>query len=145
MPEDIEKEVKKKLKDGWIKSLMYFEVLALDEAFAKEALEEHIKKIEKINNVLVYKKEFGEIKKVESPAYKGKIAYSTIVSVELLTASYEALFFVTINFGPSSIEILEPQTIKLDLWQAQGVLNSVSEMMHKFAAQGAGGIILQKL
>ncbi|HLD57542.1 MAG TPA: hypothetical protein VJA47_04500 [archaeon] len=143
--QDIEKEVKKRLKDGWIKALMYFEVLALDEKFAKEVLESHLQKLEKLQNVLVYKKEFGDVKKVESPAKPGKVGYSTIVKVEFIAASYEALFYVTINFGPSSVEILEPQTIKLDLWQAQGVLNSVSEMMHKFAAQGAGGIILQKV
>lgn len=143
--QDIEKELKKRLKDGWIKALMYFEVLSLEESFAKEVLESHIQKLEKLQNVLVYKKEFGEIKKVQSPAHKDKVAYSTIVKVELIAASYESLFFVTINYGPSSVEIIEPQTIKLDMWQAQGVLNSVSDMMHRFAAQGAGGIILQKV
>ena len=98
-----------------------------------------------ISNVLIYKKEFGDAKMVEKPFKNIEVGYSAIVKTEMITASYEMLFFITVNFGPSSIEILEPQTIKLDLWQAQGVLNSVSDMMHQFAARGAGGIILQKI
>ncbi len=144
MAEDIEKEAKKKLKDGWIKSLMYFEALGANETFTKEALDQHLEKINKLPNVLVYKKQLSEVKKSEKP-FKGQTVYSCIANVELLTVNYETLFYITINFGPASVEIIEPQTIKLDLWQAQGVLNSVSEMMHKFAAQGAGGIVLQKL
>ncbi len=145
MVQDIDKEVKKKLKDGWIKAAMYFEVLSLDKDFSKESLELHIKKIEGMDNVMVYKKDFSEPKEVKSPANPQKVAYSNIVAVELVTASYDTLFQITVNYGPSSVEIIEPQTIKLDLWQAQGVLNSVSEMLHRFAAQRGGGIILQKV
>lgn len=140
--EKLKEKVEKKLKEGWIKSWMAIEVLAITEEAAKSALEKHIARMEKENKTLLYKKDFKSIKKVASTLRNIKEAYSYIVEIELLTETYEKLVYLVMNYAPSSIEILEPGKIEINLGEAQSILNSLAEMMHKFAASGAGGVII---
>jgi len=137
-------DVGKKIKEGWIKSQLFIEVLAVTEAAARDALEKHVAKLEKEKGVLIVKRDWKEAKRVEKPFQNIPEAYSYLVEVEVLTEGYEKLFYITIQYGPSSIEILEPQEVKLKAWEAQGIVNTVADMLHHFAAKGAGGIILQK-
>jgi hypothetical protein len=136
-------EVKKKLKSGWIRSTMMIEAMAVNEETARSALESHVAKMEKEERILVTKKEWGEMRKVENPMKNVPEAYSFIVEMEVLTATYERLFWLVIAYGPTSIEILEPNEMKLKMGEAQSVLNSMSEIIHSFAARGVGGIVVR--
>ncbi len=138
----LEEKVKKKLKDGWIKSWMMIEVLAVTEEAAKSALEKHVERMEREDKTIVYKKDFKEIQKVESPQPNIKAAYSHVVELEVLTENYDKLVYLVMSYAPSSVEILEPEYIKMDAGEAQGILNSVAEMLHKFAAAGLGGVMI---
>jgi hypothetical protein len=142
MAKDIHEEVKKKLRDGWIKSSMMIEVLAVTEEAAKSSLEKHVHKMEKEDKTIVYKKEFRDVRKIEKPLPNIESAYSYLVELELLTENFEKLIYLTYTYGPSSIEILEPHNIKMDAGEAQGILNSIAEMIHRFAASGIGGVII---
>jgi len=136
-------QVKKKLKEGWIKSSMIIEVLATSETAARTALEKHIRQMEKENGVLVYKKEWSDFRKVDRPFRDIEVAYSYIVDLELLTQNFERLVYLVMNYGPTSVEILEPQSIKMDMGEAQGILISVADIIHKFAQMGIGGIVIR--
>jgi len=59
-----------------------------------------------------------------------------------LTQNYDKLIYMVMTYAPSSVEILEPGHIKMDIGEAQGVLNSIAELIHKFAAAGIGGVII---
>ncbi len=142
--EKIEEVVKKRLKEGWIKSGMMIEVLAGSEDAAKKGLENHIKKMDREDNTIIYKMDYKEIAKVEKPVPNVKEAYSYVVDLELLTNTYEKLFYLVLNYGPSSVEILEPKKIFMDVGEAQGILNSVSEILHNFAARMVGGIHIRE-
>jgi hypothetical protein len=135
--------VKKKLKDGWIKSWMMIEVLAVTEEAAKSALEKHTGNLEKENKTIVFNKKFHKITKVEDPTPNIKTAYSYVVELEMVTENYDKLVFLVMTYAPSSIEILEPKHLKIDSGEAQSILNSISEMMHKFAAAGLGGVMIE--
>jgi hypothetical protein len=141
---DASKEtVERRLKEGWINSMMMIEVLAVTKDAAKSALEKHIEKMEKEDKTIIYKKDFKEIKQIKKPLKNIKVAYSHIVELELLTRDYEKLVYLVMNYAPSSIEILGPENIKMDMGEAQGILNSLAELIHKFAAAGLGGILIQ--
>ncbi len=137
-----EKTIATKMKDGWIKSSMFIEVLATNEEFARSALEKHVEKMSREDQVIIYKKDYGEVKKSDKPPRGVQEAYSAIVQLEMVTESYEKLVYLAMNYGPTSIEILEPEKVVLDGWQAQGIVNSVADMMHKFAAIGVGGVVI---
>jgi len=133
---------KKRLKDGWIRSWMMIEVLASSENAAKIALENHIKKMEKEKNTIVYTKKFKEITKIEKPTPQIPVAYSNVVEVDILVKNLETLVIVVMTYAPSATEIIEPENLKIDIGEAQSILNSVADMMHKFAAAGLGGVVI---
>ena len=132
----------KRLREGWIRSNMMIEVLAVNKETAKSSLKKHIEKMEKEDKAMIYNVEFREIKKVKNPVPNISEAYSNIVELDVLTANYDKLIYMVMSYAPSSVEILEPEHIKIDMGEAQGILNIVADMVHKFAAAGLGGIII---
>ncbi|HDD45934.1 MAG TPA: hypothetical protein ENG42_00515 [Candidatus Aenigmarchaeota archaeon] len=138
----MKKEIEKRIKDGWINSWMMIEAMAMTEAVARNALEKHIKKMENEEGVIVYEKKFGEAKRIEKPFANIKEAYSQVVELLVLTRNYDKLLYIVMNYAPSAIEILEPAEIILKVGEAQAIANSLAALIHKFAAAGAGGIIV---
>jgi len=133
-------------KDGWIRTSMMIEVLAVTEAATKSALEKHVEALSKEKQVIMYRKDFGNIIGVMNPLPNNpniKEAFSQIVEIECAVQRYEDLIQLVMHYGPSSMEILEPTKIKLDLGEAQGILNSVGDLIHKFVAAGVGGVIIR--
>lgn len=139
-----EEEANKKVGEGWFRSWIIFEALAINENVAKEALDSLINKLDKDNRVKIYKKFFGEAKRVEKPIQNVDEGYSLTCEVCLISKKFDNLAQITIEYGPSAIEILEPEKFSLNAGEAQSILNSISEMMHALAAAGAGGIVIMK-
>ena len=137
-------KVKKKINDGWIKSWMMVEVLAVEKDAAEESLKQHIDKLRKENKTEILKADFQAAEEVDNPLPNVAKAYSQVVELELLTENFEKLMFITMNYGPSALEILEPSQIRMDMGEAQGILNSISEMIHRFAAAGVGGVVINR-
>ena len=131
-----------KVQAGWMRLWLAFEVVAKTEEKSREALEFMIKKLEEDPRVKMYRKEFSESKRIENPLKNVREGYSVNCEVEIITQNFDNMVMLTIEYGPSSIEIMEPSKFEMDLGQAQGILNSISQMMHRFAAAGIGGIIL---
>jgi len=135
-------KAEKKLKEGWIKSWMMIEALAVNEQAVKNALEMHVDKMGREKNVLIAKKEFKKTQKVDKPFPNIETAYSSVVELEVLTKDYDKLVFIVLNYAPSAIEIMEPKKIGMDAGEAQGILNTLAEMMHKFVAMTGGAIMV---
>lgn len=143
MDTQTKEELEKRLKDGWIKTVMMLEVMAVTEEATTDALDKHIENLRKEKKTYLYKKDFQDMRTIENPFPKIERAYSKVVSVELVAQDFDTLVYLVMNYGPSSVEILEPEKIVLDMGEAQGVLASISGLIHKFAQQGLGGIIIR--
>lgn len=143
MDEQLKEQADKRVKEGWIRASFMIEVLAVNEETAKTALENHIKFLDKEKKTLLYKTDYKGIKKVENPRPDIKEGYSNIVELELVVEDLDKLLFLVMNYGPSATEILEPNHITIDMGEAQNILNSVADLIHKFAQQGVGGIIIR--
>lgn len=137
----IKQEADEKVREGWLRASMIFEVLAINEKTTKDSLEELINKIEKDNRIKLYKKEFGEIRKVEKPLPNIEFGYSLTCDIELISKKLDDLAQVVSEYGPSAIELLEPLKLNINAGEAQTILNLISSIMHEFAAAGAGGIV----
>lgn len=138
MEKDEKKQVEKKLKEGWIKSWIMIEALAVSEDVAKDAIEKLVEKMEKEKGIMIFGKELKGVKKVENVNPKIREAYSQVIEMHMLTPNYDKLVYMIMNYGPSAVEILEPKEIKMDQGEAQGVLNSISTLIHRFAATRGG-------
>ncbi len=135
-------EIKEKLEKGWIKAVMWFEVMTADRELAENTLKEHIKALQNLKNTYVLSEKFEETVEVKDPPRKVEKAFSKIVQVELLTKDIETLLFAVIYFAPSSVEIIEPKDLTIGIETIQAIMNSVADVLHKLAAGGAGGIVI---
>ncbi|MCD6476863.1 MAG: hypothetical protein J7K26_01700 [Candidatus Aenigmarchaeota archaeon] len=127
--------------EKYIRVWAAFEVLAINEDKAKESLTNLINKIDQDKKIQVYEKEFSEPVKVENPTKTIKQAYSITCDLKLIAKNVDNLLQFVISYGPSAIEIIEPNEIKMQIGEVQNILNTVSGMMHKFAAAGIGGLV----
>jgi len=137
-------EIKEKVQKGWIHSKMWFDVLAVTKEAAEESLRNHIEKIKKLENCIVIKEDFKEAIEVEKPLPRVEKAYSKAVEVEVLTKDIETLLSITIFFAPSAVEVLEPESLKITATTMQTIMNTVADLLHRFASQGVGGIVIAK-
>jgi len=143
MDTKIKQTVEKRIKEGWIRVAMMIEVLAVSENASKSALEKHIQKMENEEGVIVYKKDFHSVQKVEKPLPNVEIGFSCVAEIEIVAKNFDKLVYIVMNYAPSSIEVLEPEKIVLDEGEAQGILNSIADVLHRFAAAGLGGVLIQ--
>jgi hypothetical protein len=132
-------EPDKKVKEGWIRSSMMIEAMAINKDAAKSALEKHVKAMEDVKTSYIYKKDFKEGRVVEKPFLNVDKAYSFVVELELVSKDFESLLVMVMNFAPTSVEIIEPKEIRMDMGQAQGVLVLTADMVHRFATLAAAG------
>jgi len=137
-------EIKEKVKKGWIYSRMWFDVLAATKEAADESLKNHINKIKKLDNCIIIKEDFKETIEVEKPIPRIDKAYSKAAEIEILTKDVETLLSVTIFFAPSAVEVLEPESLKINATTIQTIMNTVADLLHRFASQGIGGVVIAK-
>ncbi len=137
-------QIAEKLKSGWIQARMMFEVLAVTEETAKEALQSHIGKLEKSELVGMIKKDFSAAEKVENPMKGIEVGFSQICETEFMVKNFDMLVQLVLEFGPASVEILKPEKYQMNAGEAQNILNIMAEMMHRFAAAGLGGIVIAR-
>ena len=134
-------ECDERAKEGWIRTWMMFEVLAINEETSRKSLESLLNRLDEDKRVKVYRKDFGEVRKVEKPMKNIDVGYSLTCETEMVSKKFDNLVQIVTEYGPSAIEILEPKCINIDAGEAQIILNSVSQIMHQFAAAGAGGMV----
>ncbi|MFH0929552.1 MAG: hypothetical protein V1818_04345 [Candidatus Aenigmatarchaeota archaeon] len=135
-------EADAKVKEGNIRAWMMFEVLAVSEETTKKSLEGLLDRLDNDSRVKMCKKEFGETKEVEKPIKNVEKGYSMTSEIELVSSNFDNLVQIVIEYGPSAIEVLEPKKFETDAGEAQSILNTVSHVMHQFAAAGTGGMVL---
>ncbi len=142
MAEDIMETVKKRLRDGWIKIRMNIEVLAVTEEAAGTSLKKHLELMKKEDDMIIYSEKFEKAEKVKSPFPKIKEAYSQVVETEAIARRFDTLAYLILNYAPSSVEILEPSKIGMDMGEAQGLLNSLAELVHSLVAASKGAVTI---
>ena len=135
-----EKEVKEKVKKGYLKVYMCFEVIGTAKDIVEKALKEHVEKFERDERVEIYKKEFFPVERLK---LEEKEFYSAICETEFLTKSFKDLVNLVLFYGPSACEILAPERIEIELSEAQEVLNTLGSIMHKLSEK-IGGIVVKR-
>jgi len=125
-----------------IKARMIIEILG----FPAEALKKTLAKIvEEIKTrVDVTDEEHAEPK----PAGQGKIL-SSFVELEFTAPDFEKFMGIMIDFGPTNVEILEPQKMEIGINEMQNSFNDLlqrlQELSNKLQVLQANNLILGKM
>ena len=136
-----QEEADERVGKGWLRANMIFQVIAIHEEATKKALEEHVQNLDHDKRIKLYKKKFEDVLRLDNPEGQIKQAFSQICEITSVAKNFDELVQIMIEYGPSSVELLEPQNVKIPAGEAQSILNTISEIMHKFAAAGLGGMI----
>ncbi len=139
----------KLIRDGWIKTWLVFDTQAVDKKMLKGLLSGLMDKIKMIKDVRVLTESLTEPESIESSEkFKQKgidTVFSQVLEMEIVAKDFETLLYLVVTFGPTTLEVLAPKEIKLDMRQMQNTLILISELMHRYAAAGAGGMVLTKV
>lgn len=124
-------DIEKHVRDGAILARLFLEVQGNDGDAAKKALERTI--FDSLGNerhVTLLNVKFYEIQKDA-----GKDIYSGVVEVKLLVSDFRWFVSVVMRYGPSAIEIIEPQEVHLTMDEMQSLLADVSEISQTYSSQ----------
>jgi len=138
----MQEEVKRKRKENWIDAWFAIEVMGVKEDVVKESLENHIGKLTKTKNLLVYDKKLLDVKKVDKPPKDMEVAYSQVVELKILIKDTATFLLIVMLYGPSSIEVFGPEKKEIKIDELQEIANAVSGIVHQFAASGMGGLVI---
>lgn len=135
------------LEKGWIRAWMLFEVQAASKEVTEKALAAHIKKMKAEKGVHISEESYTETSEMEAPKQLVERGitkvYARVVEVVALFRSFEELVNAVINYAPTAIEITSPEKMAISMREAQNALASISDMMHKFASAGLGGMVIK--
>jgi len=122
---EVDKVNKKTIKQGGVLALLYFDIHGSNKDSIKQLAVGFVQRLIKETGV-VYAR--GEIDK---PIFENDV-YSTSVEVTVLTKSFENLVRLCANYSPFSVEVLEPNSIKLPISQMHDVLMGISAATYDY-------------
>ena len=144
-----EVNVDKLVSEGWIKVWLVFDTQAVDKKVLKGLLSGLFDKMRLIKEIHILSDSLTEPEAIEPSEQFTKKGitevFSQVLEVEILAKDFETLLYFVITFGPTTLEVLAPNEIKFDMREMQNTLILVSELMHSYAAAGAGGMVLTKV
>lgn len=108
------------------RAMMIIEALSM----GKEALEKQLGLLEE----KLKREKIKIIKMKTAEAQQQGENYTSYIELECYTTDFSDLMTIIINYGPSSVELLEPKEVKLNLTQAQNTLNEVISAVHYYVA-----------
>ena len=142
MDKKIEEAMKKRLKEGWIKSNFMVEAMGLTKEVTEAALKKHVGMMDKEKDVIIAYKEFGTVNEIEKPLPNVPKGYSQVVEIEFIVESFDKLVQLVLTYGPASIEVLEPEKLTVGMGEAQMIINTIATLIHRFAASGKGAMLV---
>jgi hypothetical protein len=141
-PQDFEDPVQNKLSQGWLKVATFIEATAISQEVVESSLKEHMEKLRLEPGVKILEEKWGEVKPVEELPRGVKEAFSQFVEMEIIVKDFPMLMYFIMTYLPSSLEILQPETMTLQKGDAQNMALAVAALMHQYAAAGVGGVVL---
>ncbi len=135
-----EKEIRERIKKGWLRIWTSFEVIGTAKDIVEKAMKEHLDRFEKDDRVELIRKSISSVETLEMK--DGKF-YSIVAETEFLTQSFKDLINLVLFYGPSACEILAPERIELSIREAQEIVNTLGGIMHRLSER-LGGIVVKR-
>jgi len=112
---------------------MIVEIAGRPAVHVKESLTNHIGVLETIKDVEVHSIKVSEPKEIEMENVpKGAEMFTCFAEVDFEAENFARLSEVTFDFMPSSVEVIEPSKVSLDLHEASNLLNNIAGRMHRY-------------
>jgi len=127
-----------------VKVWMVFEALGVEEDAVEESLEQHVDAFKSEDGVEILEMERDDVTEMENPREDIDKGYSYVIEVRADFNKFEKVVRSVINYGPTYVQVEEPDLYDLKLGEAQNVLQNVATTMHQYAEMGAGGVLISR-
>ncbi len=127
-----------------VKVWMVFEALGVEEEAVKKSLEDHFETFKSENGVEVLEVERDEVTEMENPREDIEKGYSYVMEVRAEYEKFDKAVRTVINYGPTYVQLEEPDVYDLKLSEAQNTLQNIATTMHQYAQMGAGGVLISR-
>jgi hypothetical protein len=123
-----ETEIQEKIKKGYLRVKMIVEIAGFPEEHVKKTLGIVREKALEVKGVEEIKTQIREPKKISERMWSGFVEFETMMD------SLPTLIGLSFDFMPSSIEIIEPESISADSGVMSDVLNDLAARLHQYDA-----------
>ncbi len=121
-----QEEIKEKLSKGYLKCHFIFEVVGKPADYIEQIMEMLLKELEKEPNVLIISKSFNKSTNYQDT----QELFTTFAETELLIENFKRLIQIIFDYMPTSIEILEPDEIKMKIQDYNLLVNELANNLH---------------
>ncbi len=111
-----------------VRAVMIVEVAGRPPEYIKQSLMNHTAQLRKVNGVEVIEETIHEPKKLKT----GNNVYTCFSEIEFETTNFLRLMEIIFDFMPSSIEILSPPELKLNIPEATSFVNTLAGRLHRY-------------
>ncbi|MFB6245356.1 MAG: hypothetical protein ABEJ03_03330 [Candidatus Nanohaloarchaea archaeon] len=127
-----------------IKAWMVFEAVGPREQDVKDSLEEHLNLMSEDEGLEIIEKEFDDISEMKDPHPGLEKGFSQVCESRIEIENLTTLMQTVINYGPTYVQVEEPENLEIPLKDLQGSVQNVVEMMQQYASSGAGGMLISR-
>lgn len=122
---------------------MVFEAVAAEKE-SVEALDDHIEALETEDGVEIKEMEKDEVSEIEKPHPGLDKGYSQVCELRAEVDSFSKAIEIVINYGPTYVQLEEPDVMEVDLKDGQEALQEVANTVHQYAQSGLGGVLVSR-
>lgn len=102
-----------------------------------ESLEKHINILNDVKDITVHSIKISKPRKIETSKDQKDVPSSEIMFTAFVEADFECNSFARLSetmfdFMPSSVEVIEPGKITMDMNEATDLLNNISGRLHRY-------------
>ena len=112
----------------------------------KDSLAKHISVLNDVNDIEVHSIKISEPREIEkSSESQGEAMFTCFAEADFETENFARMSETMFDFMPSSVEIIEPSKVTLDMTEATNLLNNISGRLHRYddIMKMAGGKLQQ--
>ncbi len=120
-------DIKEKLEKGYIHARIIVELMGKPKDHVEKTIKDYIKRISEDENFEVLKHDIAEVEPKDE-------YFVTFAEIELLCKDVPSLVGFCFDYMPSSIEIIEPESINYDRHQLSSIINDLQARLHQVDA-----------
>ncbi|MBN1275406.1 hypothetical protein JXA12_03880 [Candidatus Woesearchaeota archaeon] len=125
------KDVKEKVRDGWLRAVVLFEMVGSPKEHIEKTLQAFLDNINTDSNIITLSEDFEEAIEID----ESNGLFSVAAEVEYLVFGLEKLTWFAFNFMPASIEIKDPSELTFRERDFTNWMNDLLAKLHEVNTQ----------
>jgi hypothetical protein len=119
-----------------VRAIMIVEMAGRPAEHLTASIEKHIGVLNEVKDIKVHSIKVSEPREIEidemNGVEKGEKMFSVFAEADFECESFARLTETMFDFMPSSVEVLEPTRVTMDLNESTNLLNTISGRMHRY-------------